>query len=563
MESRQLTRANELLADVAEALPGASRETPYWEDDPTIEYGADCAPISTDMPSPLATRVGVGARIRGRYVVESVVGIGGTAIVYRARDARRERGAPFAYVALKIPRHGSGESLAREFRIAQLLTHPNILRVFDLDRVGDAWFMVTELLEGEPLTAALERHRPGALPAALATRVLCACSAALQFAHERGIVHGDFKPGNVLIPHGGEIRVLDFGAAVDADLVTGARCSPQQAAPAATHRYASPQVLAGERPEVRDDVFSFACVCHEVLTGTHPFGQRSASEARAAGLETPIAPQLDPAPQQLLRRALAWEREARPASVAEIARALSARPAVTERGSIVLQPAREPGWLRPMVVASALATLGGLTLFVGWATWPDSGDKPERGAFEAAVAGEATVAAATTLPALTEAVEVDAGAVRGAAQPLSRSAPEAGSAAVESPLPVAAAQPAAPAAAPRYSEISFETALQTVSEGASAAAVMLTRSGGRSGTVQVRWRTVARSASSPSDYEAIGAGVARFAEGQMRRVLFVPLRADDVPEGDETFAVELYDPSGRARIGTIGVVTIRVNDDDR
>ena len=89
MESRQLTRANELLADVAEALPGASRETPYWEDDPTIEYGADCAPISTDMPSPLATRVGVGARIRGRYVVESVVGIGGTAIVYRARVETR------------------------------------------------------------------------------------------------------------------------------------------------------------------------------------------------------------------------------------------------------------------------------------------------------------------------------------------------------------------------------------------------------------------------------------------------------------------------------------------
>lgn len=565
MESRNLTRGDEVIADLAAMAADAPDAMPHREDDPTIEYGVDwTAPPGGAIPAP-AARIGIGARIRGRYVLESVIGIGGTAIVYRARDVRRERGAPFAYVAVKIPRHGSSDSLEREFRVAQMLPHPNIVRVFDLDRIGDAWFMVTELLEGEPLAATVDRHAPGALPPTLAARVLRGCGAALQFAHERGIVHGDFKPGNVLVPQTGEPRVLDFGTAVAIAAGEGAAPADHTAPPAATRRYASPQVLAGERPEIRDDVFSFGCVAYEVLTGAHPFGQRSATEARVAGA-LPVQPAALGASQwQALSRALAWERESRPAGVAAVLEALGVRSGGVEHAAPALPLTRESSWLPAPVVATVIVALFGLSALLLWVSRDGARHPPAAGPAASSVAA-AVGSAARPAPAPVAAAGVTAVGAALATPPVPQPAPAPprGESGAARPAAGAAAAPAAAAAAQPLAspaEISFETELQTVSEGAAAAAVMLARTRGH-GAVQVRWRTVEQTARSPGDYEAISAGVARFADGQTRRVLYIPLRPDALAEGNETFAIELYSPSRGARIAPIGVVTVRIEDDD-
>lgn len=556
MESRNPSRAEELVA----VSPGTTAHdddgTPYWEDDPTIEYGVEADEIGATGrgaergPAPPHLRIGIGAKLRGRYVLENVIGVGGTAIVYRARDVRRERGAPFAYVAVKIPR-GDHAPLQREFRATQTLPHPNIVRVFDLDRIGDTWFMVTELLEGEPLAAAIERYAPGPLPAPLAARVLRSCGEALAFAHERSMVHGDLKPGNVLLTGAGETRVLDFGATVPIAAEDAAQ-SGASAGLAATRRYASPQVLSGEPPVARDDIFSFGCLAYEVLTGTHPFGQGSSAEARQAGITLTRPSSLTVEQWQALSRALSWERADRPHSLRELLERLWPHGGSwhgTESLAAV-QPRAQRTAPTPVVV-SALVVLTGLAMLLAWTRFAD----------------ELAAPASPVAPAAAEIVPLDA-----AEESMRMIAAVAGGMAAPSPADRAAApggqQESPQASEPRSAQplpvsgITFDTDQIDVSEGAIAAAIVITRTRNRSGSVQVGWRTVPQTADSPGDYEEVSQGIARFADGQTRRVLYVPLRPDQIVEGEETFAVELYSESRRVQVGPISLVTVRIHDDD-
>ena len=270
--------------------------------------------------------IDVGSVIKQRFVLEAELGRGGMGVVYRAIDRRKQEAQDRdPYVAIKIlndefRRHPSSLiALQREARKAQTLAHPNVITVHDFDRDGTIVYMTMELLDGEPLNKTIARH-PHGLPKEDALRAIRGMAAALSYAHENGIVHSDFKPGNVFRTRRGDVKVLDFGIA---------RAVPTQLKPdadqtvfdatelgALTPPYASVEMLRGEAPAPADDVFALALVAYELLTGRHPFERSTAEEARAEGMKPRVAPALPRRQRRALAKALSFERDARHADAA-------------------------------------------------------------------------------------------------------------------------------------------------------------------------------------------------------------------------------------------------------
>lgn len=207
------------------------------------------------------------------------------------------------YVALKIV-DSSGQTLGNlslEFYCGQALSHRNIVNVYELDRDADVVFFTMELLDGEPLSSVLERLRPGTMRKSQAWQLIQQLGAGLSHAHERGIVHGDLNPRNIFITREGELRILNFGAARRINRGTTA--------------YASCERLEGRLADPRDDLYSLACICHELLTGTHPFGSRPATLARDYSVSLPCPPGLGGRQWRALQKGLSWHRGGRSISV--------------------------------------------------------------------------------------------------------------------------------------------------------------------------------------------------------------------------------------------------------
>jgi serine/threonine protein kinase len=237
-------------------------------------------------------RIGVGDVLRDRFVIEEAVGEGGMGLVFRARDQRREEARdrnPFVAIKLlgdDFKSHPDALiSLQREARRMQQLSHPNIASVC-FDRDGAHVYLVMELLEGETLDKVLARHANVGLPAAQARKLIEDAGSALRHAHSRGIVHSDFKPANVFLTRGGDVKIIDFGIARIAQGSAQGAESTMTVFDAGrlgawTNAYASPeQILAAAEPDPRDDIYAFGLVAYEVLAGKHPFGRKSAVEAR-------------------------------------------------------------------------------------------------------------------------------------------------------------------------------------------------------------------------------------------------------------------------------------------
>ena len=214
----------------AQAAP--SRVTPLQVETPriaTCDLAAESEPPENAPPQIAAKPSAPGdARVKSRpiaagtifsdrYLLEKALGAGGTAIVFSARDLQSEhKAAPRARLAIKVPRPDAKDRiravsrLQHEFRHAQNLQHPNIVQVFDLSNDDQTWFMTMELIEGRSL-AALLRNWPG-ISDDIKRTILRSCADALNYAHSRQIVHGDFKPANVLVNASGHAKVFHFGA---------------------------------------------------------------------------------------------------------------------------------------------------------------------------------------------------------------------------------------------------------------------------------------------------------------------------------------------------------------
>jgi len=262
-----------------------------------------------------------GSVLRRRYRIEAVVGQSNMGTVFQVLDEFRLETPGSQRLAIKVLHPAVAKraellaELRREFQSLQLLSHPNIVRVFEFDRDGPLVFFTMELLTGAPLSRVMQVRKLIPLERTQALAVIRDVGIALAYAHSRGVVHGDLNLRNIFITGAGELRVLGFGVSHKSRQISGA--SDHETLPFAASAYASCQVLEGERADARDDVFALASITYLLLSGDHPFSKKTAIEARASGLKLRRPAGLGGRQWQALRAALRWERERRPADVQE------------------------------------------------------------------------------------------------------------------------------------------------------------------------------------------------------------------------------------------------------
>ncbi len=313
-----------------------------------------------------------GSRL-GPYEVVSVVGAGGMAEVYRARDSRLGR-----EIALKVVNESlaSNPDLVRRFeqeaRIAGSLNHPNVVVVYDVGVHDGAPYLVTELLEGESLRQRMTRGR---VPPATALDWGIQLAHGLAAAHRRGIVHRDVKPDNVFIVAGGQVKLLDFGIAKLAEEVRGgphgmmdatvtpAGAGTRTGSVLGTPGYMSPEQVRGDPVDSRTDIFSLGAVLHELLSGERAFPGASLVESGYAILNQDppaLPPAFPPAVGQVVLRCLQKEPERRLQSAEDLAFALELVRSPTSPAPRVARGRRRlvVPLLLAVTVLSAAATAG-------------------------------------------------------------------------------------------------------------------------------------------------------------------------------------------------------------
>ncbi len=297
--------------------------------------GPSTGQTGTDWAQPreaaTATRVEIGSLMRGRFKLEKVLGQGGMGSVFLASDQIKVRAKDKQpLVALKVLNEDFKQhpdsfiALQREASRQQKLAHPNIATVYDFDQTEDGLaFLVMELLEGEALNDFIKKTvKPkGGLPFTEAFPMVAGLGAALVYAHERNIVHSDFKPGNCFLSKAGQMKVLDFGIARAVKNPGAAEGEQTIFDPgklgALTPAYASVEMLEGEEPDTRDDIYALACVAYELLTGKHPFNKIPANKARDSGLKPEPIKTLTRKQWRGLERGLAYLRADRSQSTQE------------------------------------------------------------------------------------------------------------------------------------------------------------------------------------------------------------------------------------------------------
>ncbi len=296
-------------------------------------------PVARFAPPADADAAPAAGRTAGHYELRDVVGGGGMGVVYRAWDTRLGRAVALKFLHPELggdPR--AKERFRAEARAAAALDHPNICTIHEIGETADGQlFLAMPLYEGETLRARLAR---GPLPLAESVALARQVADGLAGAHERGIVHRDVKPANLMITADGVVKILDFGVAKLAHLAL----TRPEARPG-TEAYMSPEQAAGEAVDGRADLWSLGAVLWEMLAGARlaeegPQDAEAAADAavRAAGVADP---RLAGALARLLRRALARPVEARYATARELARDLAALLALAAgSGSAVAGPAR-------------------------------------------------------------------------------------------------------------------------------------------------------------------------------------------------------------------------------
>jgi serine/threonine-protein kinase len=259
----------------------------------------------------------------GRYEILSELGRGAMGVVYRAMDP--VIGRTVAVKTIRLSEEGTGltrpELLARfqtEARAAGLLTHPNIVVVYDAGEENGVYFITMELVEGKSLQALLDDGH--AFPVPRVIRILEQTCSALQFAHERNIVHRDVKPANLMLTADDTVKVTDFGTAKILQFGT----VQQTAHVMGTPSYMSPEQVKGRPVDGRSDIFSIGVMLYEMLTGEKPFpGQSITTVIYKIVNEEPIPPRqinpsIHPGLNDIVLRALAKEPEVRYQSCREL-----------------------------------------------------------------------------------------------------------------------------------------------------------------------------------------------------------------------------------------------------
>ena len=310
------------------------------------------------------------------YQIEEIIGKGGMGEVYRATDTRLPR-----EVAIKTSQQKFSERFAREAKVIASLNHPNICTLFD---VGPN-YLVMEMIEGPTLS---EHMKSGALRLEEAADIMRQVADALDYAHEKGVVHRDLKPGNIKIRPDGVVKVLDFGLAKvgpTASSSSDPENSPtmtigatQAGVVLGTAAYMSPEQAVGKPVDKRADVFAFGVVFYEILSGKRMHTGDTVQEVMAAVLkDEPDYTKVPAQAHRLLKRCLEKDPNKRFRQLGDVMALLDDAPVSGSQTAIA--PAPEPAkkkWLWPAIAAGVLAILAGGAAY--WAPWRSASPPPVR-----------------------------------------------------------------------------------------------------------------------------------------------------------------------------------------
>lgn len=268
--------------------------------------------------------------INNRFVLDTIIGGGGMGTVYKARDLRKvEADDANPFVAVKVLNEDFEQhpdafvTLQREASRSQILAHPNIVQVHDFDRDGSMIYMTMQLLEGTDLEAYIKSNLGTGIPVDEALHIIEEYCSALIYAHDKHIVHSDLKPGNIFLTEAGT-KVLDFGIARFSSDMSSQDSFDAGSLGALTPAYASLEMLNGEPPDPRDDVYAAAIIAYELLSGgQHPYQRKSAQEALLAGLKPARIAKLNKRQWRALDAALKLRREERTPSTTQFIQQLT------------------------------------------------------------------------------------------------------------------------------------------------------------------------------------------------------------------------------------------------
>jgi serine/threonine protein kinase len=498
----------------------------------------ESAPIPSAPPG-----VDIGRVLRNRYVIESGLGRGGIGTVFKALDRYRcDLAEGNRHVAIKfLNKKTDGaqllSNLRREFFCAQALSHPNIVKVYELELDGDAAFFTMELLEGELLSELTARLGPAPIPRTMAWTIIRGIGAALAHAHSRNVAHGDLKPQNIMMTKSGEVRLLDFGASntlprhiAGADATHGTRIT------AFTPAYACCELLEGRHADPRDDLYALACLSYELLSGKHPFERRRSSEARDRGMLAQRPPGLTRRQWETLRSGLAWKRQDRSMPVQDWIVRLTAAPVA----SSILRPLHSTPARRAAAVALGVSIILGLGL---WAAF--RAPSPDR-----KIGGDAAI---TAIPGAQQDI------APAAAPPVAQDiAPAA-----VSPIAPGAVSPHGQAAAPSSStatarrpvssadinRISISADTYRTRSGQKFAEIHVRRSSGPEGDASFAWWTEASTAEPGVDYVAQDRITQWLPRGKRMASLFIRLMPNPARTRPAVFYVVIGEPGGGASLG--------------
>jgi len=572
---------------------------------PVAPAATPVAPIAASVrPAEARGAPRIGAVLRGRYELVGILGKGGMGTVFEAIDRFRvdlpqasDRLAVKVMHTVVTDRPELFDELRSEFQHLQSLSHPNIVRVHEFDRDGETAFFTMELLNGTPLNRLFGSRKdvPIARPYALA--IIRDIGAAVAHAHARNVVHGDLNPQNIFVTQAGEVRVLDFGAAHKlkrGPWVSDFETEPQVSA--ATPAFGSCQVLEGETADVRDDVFSFACVIYMLLTGRHPFQSRTAIEARSLRLQ-PIRPQgLTLRQWRWLRGGLAFERERRPLDVERWLRDLNLRGAATHLpnlAALASEPPRRDYSSLYLALALGLVAIAGIGLWtktkqdalVAVRATPDSpaadGADSEGTAAPAAADTQQAAAPIAMEPATRASAETPVHRPP-AHEPPALVPPAAAAAAHASTVPLAEAARAAPArvtatgvaatgaeetetgndlaarpTAPR-SRIQLTAEAVEVAPGEPVARVTLRRKGNLRGPASFMWWTEPGTARAGVDFSASAPHIETFGNGQSLDTLLIPIVSNPARHEERSFYLVIDDAGPDSSAAVLGRTTTMI-----
>jgi len=306
-----------------------------------LDFSGDISPLEPriiERPSKSSRyeNLGPGVTLKERFVLLEKLGQGGMGVVFKAKDLLKvEAQDKDPYVAIKVltdafkKYSGSFIALQREASKAQRLAHPNIATVYDFDRDGNTVFMTMEYLQGKPLNLLIKEISKKPLKLDHALHIIDELCSGLSYAHEKFLIHSDFKPGNCFLLNDGHVKLLDFGiarASTQTDEEKENTMFDPAKLSAVTPAYATPEMFAGMNPDPRDDIYGLACVAYQLLAGgKHPYNKVASPKIKELGIKPKPIKGLNRRQQKTLMRALNVVREDRIGDVEKFAEGMRSR----------------------------------------------------------------------------------------------------------------------------------------------------------------------------------------------------------------------------------------------